>query len=307
MTVDRPRTRRGFTLIELLVVIAIIAVLIALLLPAVQAAREAARRSQCLNNLSQIVVALQNYESAHEVFPPGVVNPTGPIANVAKGYHQGWMARILPYIEQKNAFNKMNFNFGAYDAQNTTVAAHGISLFRCPSDPRWTPAGAAAATTSYAACHNDIEAPIDLKNTGAFYLNSRTRYDDITDGSSFTIFVSEKTLDATDLGWMSGTRSTLRNTGMTPNAMRPGRFGAVMPAAPVEIEDGSPAGAKKGGANAAENANLKVGGVSGYHSGGINVVFGDGSIRFIKNSISPTVYRRLGNRADGELISDDSY
>ena len=82
---------RGFTLIELLVVIAIISVLVALLLPAVQAAREAARRAQCLNNLMQLAIALQNYEASYEVFPPGVVNDTGPVLDQPKGYHFGWL------------------------------------------------------------------------------------------------------------------------------------------------------------------------------------------------------------------------
>ena len=95
------RRGRGFTLIEVLVVISIIGVLIALLLPAVQAAREAARRSQCVNNLMQLAIALQNYESAHEVLPPGVVNATGPILN-AEGLPRGWMVKILPFIEQRN-------------------------------------------------------------------------------------------------------------------------------------------------------------------------------------------------------------
>src|SRR5215469_2590915 len=87
---------RGFTLIELLVVIAIIAVLIALLLPAVQSAREAARRAQCTNNLMQLAIALQNYEGSYEAFPPGVVNETGPILDQPKGYHVGWLVRLLP-------------------------------------------------------------------------------------------------------------------------------------------------------------------------------------------------------------------
>src|SRR5262245_65740468 len=91
------RDRRGFTLIELLVVIAIIAVLIALLLPAVQSAREAARRAQCCNNLMQMGIAIVNYESSHERLPPGVVNSTGPVLDVPKGYHFGWMTQILPY------------------------------------------------------------------------------------------------------------------------------------------------------------------------------------------------------------------
>src|SRR6478752_4085187 len=101
--------REGFTLIELLVVIAIIAVLIALLLPAVQSAREAARRAQCVNNLMQLSIALQNYESSHEVFPPGVVDTAGPIPNLAKGYQFGWIVQILPFVEQGNAFRKLDF------------------------------------------------------------------------------------------------------------------------------------------------------------------------------------------------------
>src|SRR4051812_39085560 len=98
----RTRGRPGFTLIELLVVIAIISVLIALLLPAIQAAREAARRVQCVNNLMQIGIAVQNYESSHEILPPGVVDLAGPIQNVPKGYHASWMVQLLPYLEQKN-------------------------------------------------------------------------------------------------------------------------------------------------------------------------------------------------------------
>jgi prepilin-type N-terminal cleavage/methylation domain-containing protein len=133
---DRPFS--GFTLIELLVVIAIIAVLIALLLPAVQAAREAARRVQCCNNLTQLGVALHNYEAAHEVLPSGVVNPTGPISNTAVGYHHNWITQILPFIEQANAFRKVDFNAGVYDVANITVRAHLIQSLLCPSEPSRT-------------------------------------------------------------------------------------------------------------------------------------------------------------------------
>src|SRR4051794_27503285 len=182
----QPRWRRAFTLIELLVVIAIIAVLIALLLPAVQAAREAARRVQCVNNLVQIGVALQNYESAHEMLPAGVINPTGPIVEAPKGYHMSWMVQILPYIEQGNAFKKINFNAGVYDPRNATVRAHQISIFLCPSNPGVRGSDGAGGN-NFAACHNDTEAPIDAKNNGTFFLNSHVRYEDITDGSSFTI------------------------------------------------------------------------------------------------------------------------
>ena len=104
---------RGFTLIELLVVIAIISVLIALLLPAVQSAREAARRAQCVNNLMQFGIALQSYDSAHEVLPPGVVNQTGPVLDQPKGYGFGWITQILPYFEQKNVYNHFNLKVSA--------------------------------------------------------------------------------------------------------------------------------------------------------------------------------------------------
>jgi len=298
MLTGSPRRRAGFTLIELLVVIAIIAVLIALLLPAVQAAREAARRAQCVNNLMQISVALQNYESAHEVLPPGVVNPTGPVANTPSGYHMGWIVQILPFIEQSNAFRKVNFKAGAYDGSNSSVRAYVMQTFLCPSDGG-AASGNGAGMSSYAACHNDTEAPIDTTNKGVFYLNSNTRYENITDGSSYTIFVGEKVRSGGELGWMSGTSATLRNTGsMINNA-------AGMPNLAVQGDDDD--GGDTPPSAPAGEGNLQVGGFSSRHPGGANFAFGDGSIKFLKSSISPRVLRRLGNRTDGELISADQF
>jgi prepilin-type N-terminal cleavage/methylation domain-containing protein/prepilin-type processing-associated H-X9-DG protein len=296
MSMSRPRRSAGFTLIELLVVIAIIAVLIALLLPAVQAAREAARRAQCVNNLVQLSVALQNYESAHEVLPPGVVNPKGPIASTPKGYHYSWMVQILPYIEQGNAFRKINFKFGVYDSINASVRMHAINSFNCPSDG-FAGAATGSASNNYAACHNDLEAPIDVTNKGVFYLNSSTRFEDIPDGSSFTIFVGEKFHTGTDLGWMSGTNATLRNTGTPINGQR---FPlGVVGIGPDDDADTPPPGDDGSGSF--------VGGFSSRHPGGVNIAFGDGSVRFLKNTISSRILRRLGNRADGELVSGDQF
>src|SRR5215813_6754415 len=102
------RPRRAFTLVELLVVIAIIGVLVALLLPAVQVAREAARRSQCGSHLSQLIVAVNNYELAHGAYPPGTIEPKGPIASVPTGYHHNWIVQILPYIEEQNAWKAID-------------------------------------------------------------------------------------------------------------------------------------------------------------------------------------------------------
>jgi prepilin-type N-terminal cleavage/methylation domain-containing protein/prepilin-type processing-associated H-X9-DG protein len=294
--------RSGFTLIELLVVMAIIAVLISLLLPAVQAAREAARRCQCVNNLVQISIAIQNYESSHEMLPPGVVNPSGPIANTPAGYHMSWVAQILPFMEQKNAYNKTNFNAGAYDPVNATVRRHVMNSFACPSE-NFSTGPSKPATTNYAGCHHPVEAPIDVGNMGVFFLNSHIRYDDVTDGTANTVFVGEKLRDNTELGWMSGTRSTLRNLGHVVNSMTAG-VGGALAAEDDEEDDAERAKPVAAGDPAAV---LIVGGYGSKHPGGTNVAFGDGSVRFLKTTISPKILRLLGNRADGELIGGDQY
>ena len=149
------RSRRGFTLIELLVVIAIIAVLIALLLPAVQSAREAARRSQCVNNLKQLGLAVQNYHDVNGCIPPSGVYPTSfadPLGRAALNFSM--KARLLPYLEQTPIYNAINFSYSAYmynDGQdaNLTAAASQIATFLCPSDMAVGNAGGYSAGTNY--------------------------------------------------------------------------------------------------------------------------------------------------------------
>jgi len=135
--------KRGFTLIEILVVIAIIAVLIALLLPAVQAAREAARRTQCVNNLKQIGLGIQNYISSNDVFPAGAfLGMTSNKTTVNKGDWSA-LARMLPYLEQTALFNAANFQLVNHNDNNSrsglfgnqTVCSTRLSLFLCPSCP----------------------------------------------------------------------------------------------------------------------------------------------------------------------------
>ncbi len=280
--------QKAFTLVELLVVIAIIGILIALLLPAVQAAREAARRINCTNNLTQISLAVQNYNLAHFVYPPGTINDEGPIVSESKGYHHNWIEQLLPYLEQTPAHRLINFDAGVYDDSNAQLRQVRMSALHCPSSPRTR---SELGATNYAGCHDPFETPIDADNNGMFFLNSAVRYEDITDGSSNTIFIGEKLLDEDNtLSWMSGTRATLRNTGAKIND-------ALEEA--IQAMSSKPTVAKKG--------NLFVGGFSSYHPGGSVFAFGDGHVRFLSESTDLELLQQLAHRADGKLIMDDNF
>lgn len=207
----------AFTLVELLVVIAIIGILVGLLLPAVQAAREAARRMQCSSQLMQLGVALHNYEMAHRLLPPGTVNDTGPIQHLPVGFHHNWLVQILPMLDERVVYQKIDHSQSIYSSVNFPARAYSIACLRCPSSP-----SAGGPHTSYAGVHDSREVPIDTDNNGCLFLNSHVRFDDIIDGVSHTIFVGEKYVDATELGWSSGTRASLRNMGSPINLGNPG-------------------------------------------------------------------------------------
>jgi prepilin-type N-terminal cleavage/methylation domain-containing protein/prepilin-type processing-associated H-X9-DG protein len=226
----RQHQRSGFTLIELLVVIAIIAILIALLVPAVQKVRESAARLQCTNNLKQIGLALHSYHGANKQFPPGYVdgnvNPIStPDNDVGPGW--GWAAFLLPYLEQGNVYNQINFNQGVGIGVNAQVSRTQLPVFLCPSDPyhqdvpiydsTFSSPIATVAHGNYIGCNGWVECFAnaggnylpssdggaaqdgDGGNTatgrsgnGLFFRNSQTKIAHVTDGLSNTIVVGER-------------------------------------------------------------------------------------------------------------------
>jgi len=285
--IHRRPQQRAFTLVELLVVIAIIGVLVALLLPAVQAAREAARRVACTNNVMQLNLALHGHEFHHEALPAGVTNPDGPIRNEPQGIHVSWLVKILPYMEQNAVYRKFDQAAGAYADVNSELRSVRIRLLECPSDG--TPAMNLANTvarSSYVGCHHDAEGPIDKDNHGLLFLNSKIKYSQIYDGSSQTILIGEALTSADGLGWVSGTRATLRNTSTIETAQ------PYLPPAQTRNDE----------KDKDKTGSLFVGGFGSQHPGGAIFGFADGSTRYLTRNTEPDVLRRLGNRADGEII-----
>src|SRR5262249_7073877 len=219
----KPRQRRdAFTLIELLVVIAIIGVLIGLLLPAVQQIREAANRTQCVNNLKQIGLALHNYHNTYRSFPPGYIDRntdpnSTPDNDLGPGW--GWASFLLPYLEQGNVYKQINFNQGVGSGSNVAVSQLPLTIFQCPSDPyqqafpvydsSFTKPIATVAHGNYVGCNGWEECFSGAGGNpqagpgavGLFYRNSRTRIANVIDGLSNTIVAGERSGDHAPSTW----------------------------------------------------------------------------------------------------------
>jgi prepilin-type N-terminal cleavage/methylation domain-containing protein/prepilin-type processing-associated H-X9-DG protein len=330
--------RRGFTLIELLVVIAIIAVLIGLLLPAVQKVREAANRMQCTNNLKQIGVALHSYHDANGTFPPGYVDgnknrSSTPDNDVGPGW--GWAAFLLPYIEQGNLYNQINFSQGIGIGSNTVISQTPLKIYQCPSDPiqqnfgvydsTFTNPIATVAHCNYVGCNgweecywnaggagdpagsDGLGGSIGLAGDGLFLRNSHFRVADVTDGLSNTIFVGERSANHSPSTW----------TG----AVTGGRCPAWMATQPFTTPYISPPGPAYDYADFDEALVLAHGNAThlpsddypifdpdtfySMHAGqGANFLFGDGSVHFLTRSINPYTYQYLCTIAGGEAATD---
>lgn len=354
--------RRGFTLIELLVVIAIIAILVSLLLPAVQAVREAARKAQCHDHLHNLALAMHNYESNYLAFPmAGSVDTDFSV-----------QARLLPYVEQKNLQNLLDFRLPAFtgnyaakvpNPQFAEAFAQPIPLFLCSSDPApdqtvVTVSGAAylygglSYMVSYGSgqkTNNDLR----WRTDGVVYQHSRVRFADIIDGASNTVFLSESVRSqGADIALPAGTlpqfpyRYTLNGSGGVSSGLNavPGMLAtggawsgytngnmmisdpdlaAVWPSFTDWRGGESPAlrgrgisWAFSGAINSLTNGynppNSRIPDVvthmTGYfgprswHPGGASVAMGDGTVRFLSDSLDTLLHRALHSRDGGEVV-----
>ncbi len=344
---NRSRLRSGFTLIELLVVISIIAVLIALLLPAVQAAREAARRATCVNNLKQIGLALHNYLSANDVFPPGYVSAVDPTRtdpcdqdaenarSVDLGSGWAWGSMILPQMEQQALFNSINFNLSVAYASNNTCSTTSVNAYLCPSDfgPPVVPVYAdppdpaqpgtfsASAIVDTLARGNYVgmfgvgEICAASGPTGAANVGSTGTASGIFYRNSRTSIAT--ILDGTSQTIAVGERShnlsyvtwTARSIGGWLGKTS-GAEGGTDQFNPSPEECWTQVLGPAGLEDGPRTINNPEAHVEDYwsrHSGGANFLFADGSVHFLKSSINPIPWRALATRAGGEAISADSF
>jgi len=334
------KSRRGFTLIELLVVIAIIGVLVALLLPAVQAAREAARRSQCINNLKQIGLGLHNYHSTTDVFP------IGQSVNNNSGWNgQSAQSLMLPYMEMKPLYDSINYSFEAYQDTpsppthpNHTGSVTVVNFFLCPSD------GNAGKTNinSYRANWGTTTQENPTQTTGLFARANVYGLRDTTDGSSNTIAFSEQ-LVGDNQGIPTKRQTSVTGTGGSGtviDASQPTYTSllADLDTCTTKFKSGSNMNTQAGRrwmmGNVAYsgfqtivppnstkyawgNCRFGCGGCSpdgsqfsnatSFHAGGVNALLADGSVKFIKDSVSMLVWMKLGTRANNESLSSSDF
>src|SRR5260370_971899 len=319
---ERVNLRPAFTLIELLVVIAIIGVLIALLLPAVKKVREAANRVQCQNNLKQIGLALHTYEGVNKSFPPGYISTPGVGTMDPEsgdwGPGWGWLAILLPFVEQAPLFKSLNWNLPCYDPANAAAVTTPVSIYLCPSannpastvnvvdvnqntvavfgranyvhNVGWNDLWSAPATTNY-----------DQVANGVMYRNSKIRVAGVKDGLSNTVFAGERTPYLSDAVW----------PGVAPNSRHfaYNQFASLGTGGNgINFDNGgSYVGAHSGPSiyevpQVIHPPNSPLGHTDemfSEHPGGANILLGDGSVRFYSDGHSLATWMALSSRNGG--------
>jgi prepilin-type N-terminal cleavage/methylation domain-containing protein/prepilin-type processing-associated H-X9-DG protein len=316
-------SRSGFTLVELLVVIAIIGVLVALLLPAVQAAREAARRTQCINNIPQLGLAVHNINEVNLVFPASQdqwINSKGVTIGCS------WHARILPFIEQKAVYEQYNFDMAWDDATTNAKPQTGIICtpikgFLCPTAPtaNTRPVNNGRANTDYAAT-TEVNRPNTYLNPyvwsaiqasdpnfigvmghnkvvgGITLVPARHRFADVTDGTSMTFLIAE--CAGRNQSWFMGNLqrgAANRSNGPWANNGSRVNMGGCDPKDPAAVT----------GPKAVNCINDKE--IYAFHPAGANCCMADGSIRFLSNNLDLNIAISLLTRERGELLSTTDF
>ncbi|MSR56909.1 MAG: DUF1559 domain-containing protein [Planctomycetaceae bacterium] len=338
------KTRRGFTLIELLVVIAIIAILVALLLPAVQQAREATRRTQCRNHLKQIGLALNNYHDAHSTLPSGRMRS----ANDGAGRCFSACAHLLPYLDAGALYQQINFNADPDDpAQNGVALGQTIPFFLCPTDSAQVlQSNTVNGIVINSAVHNyplctGTTFPLSPRNpggisvTGVFYENSRTRFADLTDGSSQTVCVAEtvKSESGGPTTWdgVSRTNGFVLTRGNNNSTTGPELtdYAGQCSGSGLQLQQtrgsrwlyGAPGHSMYNHVRTPNDKNVDCRGglphsirtnfwwdrvslnvaARSQHTGGVNTLFCDGHVQFVSDSINLATWQALGSRGGNEV------
>jgi prepilin-type N-terminal cleavage/methylation domain-containing protein/prepilin-type processing-associated H-X9-DG protein len=296
--------KRGFTLIELLVVIAIIAILIGLLLPAVQKIREAANRMKCSNNLKQLALGAHNYHSTYERLPPINDSTVGT-----------WPVHLFPYIEQDPLYQRW-MAAGTLQARGAgganSLMAQVIPMLLCPSDPfpvqvynrgvfgLFTPDGKYEGLSSYGA-NNGAQLPANNAMDGVFYNNSKVRLTDITDGTSNTIMFGDGYHSDPKWGQLMGSTT---NTMEAYAAWSGGPF-FVQRSALASVNYRIPATLTTPPTGASNPEYYKrVFAYASGHTGGANVALCDGSVRFLRDSLSLTLLQEFSTVASGNVLGN---
>jgi prepilin-type N-terminal cleavage/methylation domain-containing protein/prepilin-type processing-associated H-X9-DG protein len=330
--------RQAFTLIELLVVIAIIGVLVALIMPAVQAARESARRTQCVNNLKQIGIALLGYHDAVSSFPDGYIvmrcgdgvsaNLCVPMLGI--GEETNVVLGILPYLDQRPMFDGWNFTLPigcpkCYCAGDVNLTSRSVrlSVYQCPSDPM--PKGVISyrgvtGSVPYSVpaleIFNDDRAP-----DGVFYNGSAVSISDVTDGTSNTVMFTER-LQGAGSGNVGQTRAAAKSVNFASGVACNATYGSSFTRQGMQYGGGyasyltnftrlpnskRPACLSHLISDDTPEPEGTFDGPSSMHSGGVNLLMVDGSVKFVKDTINVKTWSALSTIATGETISSDEY